>query len=228
MAPALRVVAVSQRGHGDSSKPSSGYRIEDFAADIPLLLDALDLPRAVLVGHSGSCLTARRAAIDHPDRVAGLVLEATPSTLVADEALSDFVNSVVSGLDDPIDAAFARSVVIDTSSPELARDLEDALVSELLKVPARVWREMFSELLRYDDRDELERVTAPTLLIWGDGDPLVGMDHQQDLLRRMPSSRLVTYEGVGHTPRWEEPSRFAADVIAFVERVGAPGMSYQG
>lgn len=56
--------------------------MEDFAHDVPLLLDALDIDRAVIAGHSGWCLVARRVAIDHPERVAGLVLEASPTTLV--------------------------------------------------------------------------------------------------------------------------------------------------
>ena len=63
-------VALSQRGHGDSDKPESGYRVEDFAADVVPLLDAGGIERAVLAGHSGSCLVARRVALDHPERVA--------------------------------------------------------------------------------------------------------------------------------------------------------------
>src|SRR4249919_2602297 len=52
----VHAIAVSQRGHGESSKPEKGYRVEDFAADVVPLLNALGLERAVLAGHSGSCL----------------------------------------------------------------------------------------------------------------------------------------------------------------------------
>jgi pimeloyl-ACP methyl ester carboxylesterase len=51
----IRALAVSQRGHGDSDTPPNGYRVEDFAGDVPALLDALGVERAVLAGHSGSC-----------------------------------------------------------------------------------------------------------------------------------------------------------------------------
>lgn len=84
LAPSLWAVAVSPRGHGDSDKPATGYDVADFAADVVAFLDALGIGRAVLVGHSGSCLVAGRVAIDHPDRVAGLVLEASPATLHGD------------------------------------------------------------------------------------------------------------------------------------------------
>jgi pimeloyl-ACP methyl ester carboxylesterase len=144
----LRVVSVSLRGHGDSSKPTSGYSIEDLTSDVVPLLDALEIHRALLVGHSGSCLVARRVAIQVPTRVAGLVLEASPTTLRGDP----IVNSVVSELTEPIDRDFARSFVADTSTGDLAAGLIELLVEDLLKVPV---------------------VNAPTLLVWGDADPRV-------------------------------------------------------
>lgn len=214
----IRAVAVSQRGHGDSDKPATGYRVEDFAADVAPVLDGLGLERAVLVGHSGSCLVARRVAIDNPERVAGLVLEASPTTLKGDVGLTAFVESVVSGLQDPIDPAFARSFLADTSSDYLVPDLVDQLVAELLKVPERVWKEMFSGLLGYDDLDHLDRIAAPTLLVWGDADPLVGREMQDVLAERIGGVELAVYNRVGHTPRWEDPTRFASDLAAFVKR----------
>jgi len=127
----IHAIAVSQRDHGDSDKPRTGYHVEDFAADVPLLLDALGIERAVLAGHSRSCLVARRVALDHPERVAGLVLEASPTTLRGHAGLADFMESVVSGLHDPTDPAFARTFLADTSCDGLAADFVDDLVNEL-------------------------------------------------------------------------------------------------
>jgi non-heme chloroperoxidase len=219
----VRAVAVSQRGHGDSGKPASGYRVEDFADDVSLLLDALGIDRAVLIGHSGSCLVARRVAIERPDRVAGLVLEASPLVLQGDPGLTGFVESVVAGLEDPIDPVFARTLVADTSSSSLPAGLLDELVAEVLKVPAHVWREMFAALLRYDDLEALPRIQVPTLLLWGDGDALVPRQAQEELLRRLPNATLVVHPGAGHTPRWEDPARVATAVVGFVERLARAG-----
>jgi pimeloyl-ACP methyl ester carboxylesterase len=215
---AMKVFGVSQRGHGDSDKPSTGYRVEDFAGDVVPLLDALGIDQAVLVGHSGSCLVARRVALDHPDRVAGLVLEASPTTLRGDANLEEFVESIVSTLQDPIDAGFARAFVADTSSDDLPAQLVDELVTELVNVPARVWKETFAGLQIYDDTAELESITVPTLLVWGDADHLVTRAMQDALVGRIDGAELRRYEGVGHTPRWEEPIRFARDVVGFVAR----------
>ena len=214
----LRAIAVSPRGHGDSDKPPTGYRVEDFAADTLAVLDALGVERAVVAGHSGSCLVARRVAVDHPERVAGLVLEASPTTLRGHAVFTDFVESVVSSLQDPTEPTFARSFVADTSTEQLAPELVDQLASEMSKVPADVWREMFAGLLAYDDLLEIEHITVPTLLVWGDADGLVDHDMQTTLAGRIHGAELLVYHDVGHTPRWEDPTRFARDVASLVER----------
>jgi non-heme chloroperoxidase len=216
----VRTIAVSQRGHGDSDKPLDGYRVQDFAGDVVPLLDALDVGRAVLAGHSGSCLVVRRVAIDSPERIGGLVLEASPTTLRGDPGLAAFVTSVASGLQDPIDPDFARSFVVDTSSAEIGTEAVDRLAGEVLKVPARVWQETFAALSNYDDLAELGRITAPTMLIWGDRDRLVGRHMQEQLAELIPRAELLVYSGIGHAPRWEDGLRFASDVVAFIERVG--------
>lgn len=214
-----QAVAVSQRGHGESDKPDTGYGVDDFAADVVPLLDALGIARAVLAGHSGSCLVARRVALDQPDRVAGLFLEASPTTLRDDPQLAGSVESVVSELEDPITPDFARSFLAQTSSAGIRPDLIDLLADELLKVPARVWQETFSGLLEYDDLSELGRIEAPTLLVWGDADAVVPREMQDLLAHSIPEADLLVYHGVGHTPRWEDPKRFSGDLATFARQV---------
>ena len=211
----LRVVAVSLRGHGDSSKPATGYSISDLASDVVPLADALSIDRAVFVGHSGSCLVARRIALDSPDRVSGLILEGSPTTLRGDVKLSEFVDAVVAKLVDPVDRELARSLVTDTSTDKLAPDFIDLLVDEVLKVPVGAWKEMFASLVEYDDTSELQQVRAPAMLVWGDADSLVPRSMQDQLVDLLPGAELRVYRGAGHTPRWEQPERFARDVAAF-------------
>lgn len=211
----VRAIAVSQRGHGESSRPPDGYGVDDFAGDVVPVMDRIGLDRAVLVGHSGSCLAARRVALDHPDRVAGLVLEASPTTLRDDPRLGDLVRDVLSALRDPPDPGFVRSWVVGTSSARVDPDLIDVLVHETSAVPATVWRQTFAGLLGYDDRDRLSGIVAPTLLIWGDADAVVPRSMQEELVASIPDARLVVYPGAGHTPRWEDPDRFARDLAEF-------------
>ena len=64
----IRAIAVSQRGHGDSSRPTAGYGTDDFAADAVALMDAIGLESAVVAGHSMGAAVAQRMALDHPER----------------------------------------------------------------------------------------------------------------------------------------------------------------
>ena len=67
----------------------------------------------------------------------------------------------------------------------------------------------------------LARIGVPTRLVWGDADELVGRDMQMRLAQTIGGAELLVYRGVGHTPRWENPSRFASDVAAFVAESSA-------
>ena len=77
----IRTIAVSQRGHGHSASPQPATTSRTSPTTRWRFSMRSSVERAILAGHSGSCLVARRVAIDSPDRVAGLVLEASPTTL---------------------------------------------------------------------------------------------------------------------------------------------------
>jgi non-heme chloroperoxidase len=62
--PELRVMVLTQRGHGGSDKPDSGYRPTDFAADVAAFMDVMEIERAVLVGHSMHWEEPQRFALD--------------------------------------------------------------------------------------------------------------------------------------------------------------------
>jgi pimeloyl-ACP methyl ester carboxylesterase len=120
-------------------------------------------------------------------------------------------------LGDPIDLAFAREWQLST----LARPMDpahlDTLVSETLKVPAFVWHAAFQGFLATDDfTRELRNVSVPTLLAWGDRDTYALRAAQDRLLQVIPGARFIIYEGYGHAFHWEDPARFAADLVAFL------------
>jgi pimeloyl-ACP methyl ester carboxylesterase len=100
-------------------------------------------------------------------------------------------------------------------------DFLETVVRESLKLPARVWKAVLREgLLEPDFSVDLAKIRAPTLVLWGDRDALTA-DDQATLVAMIEGSRLVTYAGAGHGLHWEEPERFAADLAAFVEKMGS-------
>jgi pimeloyl-ACP methyl ester carboxylesterase len=215
--PFVHAFAVSQRGHGDSSRPASGYRYADMSADLLAFMDAMGLRTATIVGHSMGASVAQRFVVDHPDRVSRVVLMGAFATIYRDPVVADFYASSVAPLTDPIPPAFAREWQLSTLAQPMAPDHLDTIVAETLKVPARVWHATFSGFLDTPDfTSELAAVSAPVLLVWGDQDAYARRAAQDRLLQVIPSARLIVYEGFGHALHWEDPVRFATDLVAFV------------
>lgn len=210
----IRSIAPTQRGHGDASKPASGYRVSDFAGDLLALLDFLELERAVLVASSSAVFTVEQVCVDRPERVLGLVLIGAPWSLAERAPSFDFVTTV-EALIDPVDTAFVRDFVVGTSSERVPRDFLDAMVEETGKVPAHVWKQTLAGLVEARPPD-VGAIVVPALVIWGDQDGLIPREDQLRILAALPSARLAVYEGAGHVVHWEEPERVADDVAAFV------------
>jgi pimeloyl-ACP methyl ester carboxylesterase len=210
----IRAIAPSQRGHGDSERPACCYRVADFAADAVALLDALDIARATVVGHSMGSFVAQRVAADFPGRVNRLVLIGSGATIRTPLVLE--INTTVQKLTDPVPADFVRQFQRDSVARELPEPFFAGVLREAQKVPARVWRDVLGGLLAPDAANRLDRITSPTLVVWGDKDALWDAAHQRDLIRAIRGARLVTYSGSGHSPQWEEPQRFVDDLVGFL------------
>jgi hypothetical protein len=199
-----RGVAAGARGFGRATDWISSGGLRRRRAP---LLDGLDVERVVVAGHSGYCLVGRRRS--GPPGAGG---GAGGRSLTPDpprRCWSHGLRGVLSSLLAPIEPGFARSFVADTSSEQFPPELVDQLAVELMKVPTHVWQEMFAGLLAYDDLVEIEAITAPTLLVWADADSLVDRAMQTTLSERIRGAELLVYQGVGHTPRWQDPGRFA-------------------
>ena len=213
----VHAFAVSARGHGGSSRPDRGYLIADMSRDLRAFMDAMGLDTAVVVGHSMGAMVAQRFVADHPERVRGFVLMAAFATLFQDPVVTDFYQSAIVSLADPIDAAFAREWQESTLARPIPREYLETIVAETLKVPARVWRDAFEGFLNTPDfSGELTRVRVPCLIAWGDEDGYTRRESQDRLAAVIPGARLVIYEGGGHAFHWEEPARFVADLSAFL------------
>jgi non-heme chloroperoxidase len=213
----IRALAITLRGHGASSKPDDGYRYADMAEDLRAFMDALALPAAVIVGHSMGGMVAQRFAATHPDRVAGLVLMGTFRTIHGHAAVQEMWDAALSTLSDPVDPGFVREFQVSTLARPVPPEFLEIVVGESLHVPARVWRDTFKGFLETEDfSHELAGVAAPTLIAWGELDTYAVRADQDALREAIPGSRLVTYPGAGHAFHWEDPGRFAADLVAFV------------
>jgi non-heme chloroperoxidase len=218
----VRAIAITQRGHGDSSKPMGPYTTDAFVADVAVVMDRLAVRRAVVFGHSMGSVVAQRLAVKHPERVAGLVLEGAFPGLKGNPAVDAFYQGEVAGLTDPIDPTFAREFQVSTIVRPVPEAFIDLVSSESQKLPARAWKQILQDMMQIDTTAGLARLQVPALLLWGDRDTFVLRGDQDRLVAALEGSTLAVFEGTGHDPHWEEPARVARLIAEFVERHVAP------
>ncbi|WP_116451870.1 alpha/beta fold hydrolase [Blastococcus litoris] len=211
--PALRTVTVDLRGHGDADKPSTGYDLPTLAGDAVAVLDALDLPRAVLVGVSSGGYVAQQVAVDAPERVAGLVLAGAPRSLRGRPPFADELDRI----SDPVDPGWARAFVGGfTDLDRLPAWYVDVMVEDALRLPAAVWSASFEGLVRSRPPTDDAVITAPALVVSGARDELLAREHTAALVAAVPGAEWIEYPDTGHLVLEEQPDWLAADIAAFV------------
>lgn len=202
--PHHRLILPDLRGHGQSFGPDSGYSIGDFVDDVRLLLAELEIDTCTVVGHSLGGMIAQCLAIRCFELVETLVLIGT-SANPADgaEGLADALGGLTAPIDP--DGAFMREWFTNPGEVDeafLARMRHDAAQ---MSIP--VLKQIAQTIAATDLRADLCDISARTLIIWGDQDPLFDFDNQDDLRRSIPGSRLCPLSGAGHNPHWEQPGQ---------------------
>lgn len=209
----MHVFAVTQRGHGDASRPTEGYRLSDFAADIHAFIDLLVPGAAVIAGHSMGSAVALRLAANHPEPILGLVLVGACANGSRKADLQAFWDTTVSKLTDPMDPAFVRGFLQSTLAGNVSQAFFEQTLRESLKVQANVWKEAFRSRLEEDLSAELGKIRAPTLIVWGDQDARCPESEQETLVegirdlhiayeRRGAGPPLVLLHGAVSDSRW--------------------------
>lgn len=213
----VRLLVPSLRGHGDADRPQQGYTPADHVEDIRAVLEDAGVAYAVIGGHSSGSQIAQLFALTYPERSRGLVLIGAPGPR-PDPAATTRMSAEIDALEDPIDERWLRDFAESTVAGRVSDDLLDVIVAESRKVPARVYQAVWPGIRDFDVSADLHRITAPTLLVWGDQDavPVATRSGQEQLCEAIPKARLLIYAGAGHSPHWERPQRFAFDLSTFV------------
>lgn len=219
-----RLILVDIRGHGQSSKPECCYTRLDFAYDIKLLLDALGVRKADIVGHSLGSIIAQTFAEYWPERTAHVVLISSTGGEPPGRPKKpgfDFA-AEIRKLKEPIDPDSPFMIAWWDSPTPVDPDFIRRQRKDAAGIPLRVWLAVLDQALPaanvYGDlQSTLPRLKAPTLLIWGSKDPIMEEDVRQSLRDALPHAQVKIFDGLGHNPFWEDPKGVADAVNAFLK-----------
>jgi non-heme chloroperoxidase len=218
LSPSYHAFAPDQRGHGDSEKPQCCYTADDFTADVDAFMEVVGIEEATLVGDSSSGMIAQRVALDYPQRVSRLVLMGSPTTLVNNAAVIEAGEEMLAGLEDPVPPEFVRGFQESTIHHPVPEEFLSTVISQSLKVPARVWRDYWEGVvLTVDDTSRLGEIAVPTLILWGEHDAFLQREEQERRAAAMPAATLKVYPDTGHAVAWERPEWVARDLEEFMK-----------
>jgi pimeloyl-ACP methyl ester carboxylesterase len=218
-----RVIRLDLPGFGlTGADPSGDYTDARTIAVLLALLDRLGEQRATLIGNSMGGRVAWAFAAAHPDRVSKLVL-VSPDGFANPGIEYDKKQDVplmVRALPYTLPLFLLRPT-LEAAYADPSKMTEVSLVRtrDMLLAPGvrrAVIARMEQTVLR-DPRPLLARITAPTLVIWGDKDGMIPISNAQDYLAAMPNAKLVTLPGIGHLPQEEAPKESLAPLRAFLD-----------
>jgi pimeloyl-ACP methyl ester carboxylesterase len=200
-APALaeryRVFLVDLPGFGSMRRPLRPFPLSEAASWLLAWMEAVDLERVHLVGHSMGAFISLRFAAGSPERVRRLILVAPGGFQMRRSHLGYVI---------PLIRAVRHTTP--TFLPLLALDA-------LRAGPLTLWQAA-RELVAEDVQDDLTSITAPTLLVFGGRDTLVPPSLGPIMRGMTPDSRLLVMPGTGHVPMFDRPHEFNAAVLAFL------------
>src|SRR5215207_511863 len=223
LAAQFHLYQLDLRGHGASGKPSAGYQMEHYAADLDAALAALDLEEPRIMGHSLGALVTLFWVSERPARAAALVIE-DPSLRVPKDIVEAFDGWQQLAALTPVEAAaWYRQQYPDWSDEDCLRRAE-TITSTAPGVFAELRAEAREALANgtTDRTHILAAVQSPALLLHGSSElgSMVAPEDAQRFNQIMPRGRAMAIPDAGHNLHRDATGAFLAAVMPFLEGEG--------
>jgi pimeloyl-ACP methyl ester carboxylesterase len=211
LAQHFHVFAPDIPGFGLTERPDWMRDMDDYILYYRDLLNALDLQRSTLVGHSLGGWIAAEVAIWYPERVSKLVLSNAAGIRVKGAMIG---NLFAMNLQELVAACFDNPMAAMPLMPaEINADYLVQMYKERTTLASLAWNPHFDPKLRR----RLQWLRCPTLIIWGENDRLIPPVYGDTLHELIPGSRLVKLAGTGHMPMFEQHEAWAQHISEFLQ-----------
>lgn len=223
----FRCHAIDALGHGYTDKPNEAYEIFKYGKHVIAYMDAMGIEKAHLAGESLGGWTSAWIAINHPDRVASVQLIAAGGTKANPEIMERIKTSTTLAVQtDDRDLTRKRlHLLMHNPEKDVSEELVDirhtiyhqpdfvANIHNLLSLQNMEIRQR--NLLRPDD---LAKIEAPTLVVWGSQNPFGGVAEATAMHENIPGSELIIYNECGHWPQHEHAEEYNPAAIEFLRK----------
>ncbi|SEL89457.1 3-oxoadipate enol-lactonase [Blastococcus sp. DSM 46786] len=218
LAERFRVVTYDGRGHGESPAPAGPYALDDLVDDVLALLDRLGADRAHVAGVSLGGMVGLRMAAREPSRVLGLAVLFSSAKTEPQGFLDRAAQSRTEGT-----AGFAPTVVSRWLTPGFAAEHPD-LVARLEAMIAGADDEGYAACCEVvagiDLRDDLGRITSPTLVVSGAEDPALPPPHQEAIAAGIAGAELLSVSPAAHLGNLERALEVTGALLGHFDAAG--------
>jgi pimeloyl-ACP methyl ester carboxylesterase len=241
LSPHYHVVIPDQLGFGNSDKPPIEYKIQTWVEFLDLFMQALNIPKATVVGNSLGGWIAVDFARQHPEKVERLVLADAagwrpinmPPPLVG--SLND---ASIAGIRQVLETMlFERRAIpvnLNPGSLQDTRKMLEFIVSDKQLITDQMVEQEFQRHLKIGDGYTVERflagslaedqfenekignLTIPTMIVWGSDDRLFSLDEARAYYKAIHASKLVIIDHCGHVPQLEQSAAFNKALVDFL------------
>jgi len=222
----FRVIGITLRGFGRSSKPYGAYNYDVHALDIKRVLDQLDIEDATLCGFSmGGAIAVTYVSLYRSMHVSKLALAgaATPSWTQRDDFPYNIPKSDVDDLitlnntDRPkLLSNFAK--IFSATETSLNEGIGNWLTAINLSASSYATGKCLMALRDTDLRNDLMKIEIPTLILHGRKDKICSFDLAEQTQKLIPNAQLVAFEHSGHSLFLEETDKFNSELIKFATK----------
>ncbi len=224
LSPCHQTVAIDLRGHGKSPGEAAECSVEQYGADVAEVMRALDLPPAIVVGHSMGCRVVVEAALQAPGQTAAVVLVDGSQFAAAMHAVLVERFSRPDGY-----ATLVNALFVDMFTAKSAPSIVTSIVQRASRLPKPVGEKMLTDMVRYDVgrlAASLASLRVPvmalqttysnekrerTMMREGQTTPYLDM-----LRASVPSARVEVIPDTGHFPQIDESTRTNRLIDSFI------------
>jgi len=222
LAEQFQLILMDNRGTGNSDKPQEGYSIEAFADDCAGVIAGLGLSAVHVFGVSMGGMIAQRLATRHPRKVRGLALGCTNcgrnGSIAPERRIGELMRLAPNDTMDAREVARLQEEVFfmpgfRRNQRELIEHLFD--LGEQNPTPTHAVKGQLKAIGAFDGCADLPQIKAPTLVIAGEGDPLVPPENSRLIAGRISGAQLVMLADASHLFWIERPQPTADALIRF-------------